>query len=113
MNYPSAGLSNSQEYQMSGFPYVANTTGSLHVEFQNVTRSFTISASGSNAYVYFSGSAGSATKFMIPAGTSIDFPLRVRELWFETSGSASLCAALTVIPRNRMFDFDSTKWSGV
>jgi hypothetical protein len=116
MNNAPSGFQNSQEYLISGLPYVANTTGSLHVEFPTITRSLSIAASGTNAYVYFSGSAGSATKFLILANTSQDLPLRIRDLWIESSGSGgtvSMCAAMTTISRNCMCDLDSTKWSGV
>jgi hypothetical protein len=116
MNNPSAGFQNSQEYLISGLPYIANTTGSLHVEFPTITRSLTLTSSGTNAYAYFSGSAGSATKFLILANSTVDLPLRIRDIWLESSGSSgsvSMCAAMTTISRNYMCDLDSTKWSGV
>lgn len=113
LNNPSAGFQNSQEYVSSGLPYVVNTTSSIHVEFPNITRSFTVTASGSNAHVYFSGSAPANRKFTILAGTTVDFPLRIKELWIDASGSASLCASLTLISSNKMPTLDSSTWSGI
>jgi hypothetical protein len=116
MNNAPSGFQNSQEYLISGLPYVANTTGSLHIEFPTITRSLTLTSSGTNAYAYFSGSAGSATKFLVLANSSVDLPLRIRDIWLESSGSGgsvSMCAAMTTISRNYMCDLDSTKWSGV
>jgi hypothetical protein len=116
MNNPSSGFQNSQEYLISGLPYVANTTGSLHIEFPTITRSLALTAIGTNAYVSFSGSAGPTTTFVVLANSSKDLPLRIRDIWLESSGSGgsiSMCAAMTTIHRNQMCDLDSTKWSGV
>lgn len=111
LDNPSAGFQNVQEFIAPGLPYVYAHSGSFSVEFPYITRSFTVSAMNAQADVYFSGSMTSDRKFVVPANTSQDFPLRIVDMWVNTSGSATVCAALTTIPRQNFPRLDG--WVGI
>lgn len=109
---PSTSFQNVNEYLASGIPYVSNIAAtSTHISYPTISKSLVVSSLVSSSNVAFSSTADAAKTFVIPAGQVVTLPVRVKEIWVSTSGSMSICAALTVIPSGSMPDLSN--WMGV
>lgn len=109
---PSTSFQNVNEYLASGIPHVTTFgPGTSHIEYQSITKSIVISSLVSSSYVSFSNAASNLRTFVVPQGQIATLPLRVKEIWASTSGSMSICAALTVIPSGTMPSL--TDWMGI
>jgi hypothetical protein len=113
LNHPPEGYNNSQAYLVPGLPFVHTTGTSDKVEFPNITRSITVSAIGGDAKVSFTSAATEQRKFVVPCDTSVELPVRVRDVWIEPTVSASIMASLTFVYREQMPELSSTDWTGV
>lgn len=113
MNNPLEGFQNSQAYQVSGLPFVYTGTGTGSIEFQNVSKFVAVTAIGSSVSIYFQPGAATARKFVILSGTTVNFDIRIRDLYFETAGTASIMAGLTTIPIQAMPKLTGSIWNGI
>lgn len=112
LNNPSEGFQNAQAYQAPGLPFVVSTAVAGKIEFPQVTRSLHITADGSDVVIAFADSAAAIRQFTIKSGSTVELPLRIRELWL-ISGTMSCLASLTTIPRDSMPELNPSNWSGI
>ena len=113
LNNPSEGWQNSQAYVSSGLPYVLTTTGTGSIDFENVSKFLTIAASGSDVSLYFQADTSYDRKFVILSGQTVTLDLRVTKVFFETAGTISLLAGLTLIPVRFAPILSSSNWTGI
>lgn len=112
LNNPSEGFQNAQAYQVPGLPFVITTASAGKIEFPHVTRSLHITADGGDVVIAFATASTATRQFTIKSGTTIELPVRVREIWL-ISGTMSCLASLTTIPRYSMPELNPSNWSGI
>ena len=114
LNNPAEGFQNAQAYQVPGLPFVYTTSATEKIEFPHVTRSITVTADGGDVHVYFASAAPASRKFTIKADTTVELPVRIRDLYVDPqSSTGSIFAALTTIPRNSMPELTGSIWQGI
>lgn len=112
LNIPSEGFQNSQAYQTPGLPFVIRATAPAIVNFPQVTRSIHITANGSDVGIAFAPAAAPERVFTITSNTTVELPVRIRDLYL-VSGTMSCFAALTTIPRKSMPNLLAVNWEGI
>ena len=109
-----SGLQNAASYQASGTPFVTGSnslTGTMKIEFPNVTKSITFHEIGANQdmYFYFHEDATDLNKFQID-NSAQDHPyltidVKCKEIYISGSGiNFRIYASLTGIEPKQMFD---------
>lgn len=115
------GLHHVPSYQAAGWPYVSGSIiseQSKKFEFPFITKSITLTNTGSNAlYLSFADPADPTVnsgfhQYSIISSASLTYDVRCRDIWVSASTETgfSLLAELTNISRNRM---DPLTGSGV
>jgi len=113
---PKGGTGYAAEFQSSALPWVTSSiapyaSGSyspLEIDFQMVTRFFTVSNTGTNVLSFGFTSNGvqhTGNKYILSGSQSITCELRIKSLWFQgETGAApfSLLAGLTTVSARDM-----------
>jgi len=95
-----SGLGNSAAYQVSGFPQVDVGTGTVPIDYDNVTSQVTIANNHANDPVTAAFDGG--TGFSLPAGRTVTLNIKCRQVTMTGVGPWSVCAALTSIDKDAL-----------
>jgi len=98
MQWPKPHFGSVPEYQVSGWPFVANVAGGVSeelVDFGYVTRWIVLSCAGADATVAFKSSG---EEFSIPANSAVRLEVKCTKIYISTSTNAvSIIAGLTAV----------------
>jgi len=95
-----SGLGNSAAYQVSGFPQVNVGTGSLEINYDNVTSQVTVANNHDTTPITASFDGG--TGFVLPAERTVTLNIKCRQVAMTGTNSWSVCAALTSIDKDAL-----------
>jgi len=115
MALPKASIANSASFQISGTPFVHETTGATAetINLNYVTKAITVTSNGTGATIHF-GDASSTT-FSLLDGETYRFEIKTKNIVVTAGASAtvSVVAEVTNVEKGQLAQHTQTDWATV